>query len=151
MAGINIVPVPFNAGSQQYTALLSGEVHMLVSDAGLLMPLAKSGRVRPLAVTSAQPSEMAPGLPAVTAAGLPGYEWVGMTGGFAPAKTPATIINRLNQDFVRFLRTAEAKEAFAKLGTEVADSSPEQFAALIRSDRAKTTKMIQDGAVKVGP
>ena len=148
MAGIDIVRIPHKGGTQAITALVSGQVQILALDAGLLMPLAKAGKLRVLAVTSAEPSAMAPDLPTVASAGLPGYESVGMTGMLAPAKTPQTIINRLNQEVVRFLRTAEAKAEFSKLGTEVIDSTPEQFAAFIRSDIAKAIKLIKEEGIK---
>lgn len=144
MAGLNMVRIPFNTGAQQIQALLGNQVHILVNDAGQLMPLARAGKLTALAVTSAQPSDMAPGLPTIAASGVPGYEWIGMTGMFAPARTPQAIINKLNQETVRFLRTADAKAEFAKLGAEIADSTPEQFAALVRNDRSKTMKLIQD-------
>ena len=82
-----------------------------------MAPHIKSGRLRALAVTSAQPSALAPGLPTVAASGLPGYESVSMMGMFAPAKTPATIINRLNQEIVRVLNRARCeREVFQTPG-----------------------------------
>ena len=99
-------------------------------------PHVKSGRLRALAVTSAEPSALVPGLPTVAASGLPGYECGIDTGMFAPAKTPAAIINRLNQEIVRFLNTPEVKEKFLNAGVEVVGSSPEELAAIMKSDIA---------------
>ena len=75
---------------------------------------------------------------------MPGYEAVSMTGLFAPAKTPAAIIARLNQEVVRFLRTPEAKEAFLKGGVEVVGNSPEQFAAAIKAEIDRKSKLIKE-------
>jgi tripartite-type tricarboxylate transporter receptor subunit TctC len=149
MADANIVRVPYKGGGAQIAAVISGEAHMTVTDAGLLIPHAKTGKLRALAVTSAEPSALAPGLPTVAASGVPGYEAVGMTGMFAPAKTPVAIINRLNQEIVRMLKQPEIKERFLKAGAEPFGSSPEQFAAAVKSDIDKFGKMIKGAAIKI--
>jgi len=149
MAGVNIVGIAYKGSAAGITALISGEVQLSINDAGLVSPHVKSGRLRALAVTSAEPSALVPTLPTVAASGLPGYEAVSMTGLWAPAKTPGTILNRLNQEIVRFLRTAEAKEKFLNNGAETVGSSPEQFASTIISDIAKWGKVIKDAGIKV--
>ena len=132
MAGINIVRVPYKGTAAAVTALVGGEVQMMIIDAGLVMPHVKSGRLRALAVTSAEPSALVPGLPTVAASGLPGYEAVGLTGIWAPAKTPAAIINRLNQEIVRVLSQPDVKEKFLNAGAEPVGNTPEQFSAYIK-------------------
>ena len=149
MAGVNIVHVPYKGSAPAITALISGEVQLTITDVGLVAPHVKSGKLRALAVTSAEPSALVPGLPTVAASGLPGYEAVGMTGILAPAKTPAAIINRLNQEIVRVLNMPEVKEQFFNAGVEVVGSSPEQFAATIKSEIAKLGKVIKDAGIKV--
>ena len=148
LAGVNIVGVAYKSNAAGVTAVIGGEVQLLISDASELMPHVKSGRLRALAVTSAEPSAMAPGLPTVAASGLPGYESSGMTEIMAPAKTPGPIINRLNQEIARHLNTAEIKERFFSAGAEVVASSPEQLAAIIKSDIAKWGKLIKDAGIK---
>src|SRR5262249_19605002 len=106
MAGVSIVGVPYKGNAATITATIGGEVQLMVSDLGSLMPHVKSNRLRALAVTSSTPSVLLPALPTV-AATLPGYESVGMTGIAAPAKTSRAIINRLNQEIVRFLNRPE--------------------------------------------
>ncbi len=112
MAGVNLVNIPYKATGLAVNDLMGGQVHLMISTALSVTPQMKSGRLRGLAVTSAQPSVLAPGLPTIAAAGLPGYEAVGITGAYVPAKTPAAIINRLNQEMVRYLNTPDAKEKF---------------------------------------
>ncbi len=148
-AGINIQAVPYTGNGPALTAVVSGEVQMLVIDAGVTAPHVKAGRLRALAVTSAEPSALAPGLPSVAASGVPGYEAIGMTVIFAPAKTPAAIITRLNQELVRFLTRPEVKERFLNSGAEIVASSPEQFAVTIKSDTARWDKVIKDLGLKV--
>jgi tripartite-type tricarboxylate transporter receptor subunit TctC len=148
MAGIDMLWVPYKGSAPAVTAVVSGEAQMLTLDAGLLIPLARSGKLRALAVTSLEPSVLAPGLPTVAAAGLPGYEAVGMTGMWTPVKTSTAIINRLNQEIVRFLSSPQAKESFLSVGAETAGTSPEQFGALVKADIARITRLIKDAGIK---
>jgi tripartite-type tricarboxylate transporter receptor subunit TctC len=149
LAGVNIVHVPYKGIAPAMTALLSGEVQMQITDPALVLPHAKSGRLKALAVTSAEPSALVPHLPTVAASGLPGYEAVGGIGSFAPGKTPAAIITRLNQEIVRVLTRAEVKERFLNIQTEVVASTPEQFAATLKSEIAKWSKVIKDAGIRV--
>src|SRR5262249_23225210 len=103
MAGINMVWVPYKGTAPTMTALVSGEIQLTISETRSVAPYAKSGRLKALAVTSAEPSALAPALPTVAASGLPGYEATGVSGILAPAKTPAAVISRLNAEIVRFL------------------------------------------------
>ena len=115
---------------------------------GSAAPHIKSGKLRALAVTSAQPSALAPGLPTVAASGLPGYEAVGIIAMYAPAKTPAAIIKRLNQEIVRVLNQADVKEKFLNAGSEPTPSSPEGLAAKIKAEIAKWGKLIKEAGIK---
>jgi len=103
--------------------------------------------LRALAVTSAEPSALVPGLPTVAASGLPGYEVVTMTGIWAPARTPGVIINRLSQEILRFLNLQDVKERSLNAGVEAAGSTPEQFAAIIRADITRMDKTIKDAGI----
>jgi len=150
MAGVDIVAVPYKGGTAPtIVALITGEVHMTMMDTYLMVPHVKSGKMRALAVTGPQPSALAPGLPTVAASGLPGYEATPMTGVLAPVKTPAAIINRLNQEIVRVLNRPESKERYLSVGVEVFGTTPEQFAAILKSEIAKTSKIIKDTGIKV--
>ena len=147
LAGINIVRIPYSSGTAEIADLISGQSQMTLGGPDQLMPHVKAGKLRALAVTSAQPSPLAPGLPPV-ALTLPGFEVVGTTGMFAPAKTPEAIIRRLNQEIARYLNRPETKERFLSSGLETAASSPEEFAALIKSDMARLGKVIKDAAIR---
>jgi tripartite-type tricarboxylate transporter receptor subunit TctC len=147
MAGINIVHIAYKSGPLM-AAVMSGEVHLVIYDAGLLAPHVKSGKLRALAVTSAEPSALVPELPTIAASGLPGYEAVSMTGIWAPAKTPETIINRLSKEIARFINLPDVKEKFFNARLEIVGSSPEQFAAIIKSDVARMSKVIKDAGIK---
>jgi tripartite-type tricarboxylate transporter receptor subunit TctC len=150
MAGVNIVHVPYQGNQPAITAMMAGEVQMAIFDAGLIAPQVKAGKLRALAVTSAEPSALTPGLVTMAASGLPGYESIGMTGIFSVGdKTPKAIITRLNQEILRFLGKPEIKEQFLKSGVEMVGSSPEQFADAVRSDMIKMGKLIKDIDLRV--
>ena len=148
MAGVNIVRIPYKSAAARVPAVMSGEVQMTIADVFLVVPHVKSGKVKALAVTSAEPSALTPGMPTLAAAGLPGYEAVGISGLLAPIKTPSSIIKRLNHEIVRVLNGEESKQAFATRGAEVIAGSPEQFATLIKTDIAKWGKLIRDAGIK---
>jgi tripartite-type tricarboxylate transporter receptor subunit TctC len=149
MAGINIVRVPYRGVAQAVTDLLAGQVQLMFPTAASGMPHAKAGKLRALAVTSAQPSATYPELPTVAASGLPGYELVAMQGMLAPARTPAAIVNRLQQEVARYLGRAEIKEKFLSTGSEAIGDTPAQFAATIKADMARMGKLIKDAGIRM--
>ena len=148
MAGVNIVRVAYKGGGLALIGLLAGEVQMTFDDPPTLMPNVKLGKLRALAVTSPKPYALYPELPTVTASGLPGYDSETFVGAFVPVKTSVAIIRRLNQEIVRLVNDAEAKEKFASLGMQVAGNSPEAFAAVLKSDIATLGKLIKDLGIK---
>ena len=147
LAGINVLHIPYKGAAAATVGLLSGQVQLSINSAPPLMPHVKTGKLRALGVTSAEPSPLAPGLPTV-ASGLPGYESVSMTGMLAPAKTPAAVINRLNQEVLRVLNQPDVKEKFFNGGAETAGGLPEEFLAIIKSDIARVGKIIKDAGIK---
>ena len=148
MAAVNIVRVTYKGNAAAATGLISGEVQMTINDWSLAAPHVKAGKLRALAVSSAEPSALAPGLPTVAASGVPGYESVGMTAIMAPAKTPTAVLNRLNQEVVRFLSNPEVKQRYLNGGEEIVANSPEALAAIIKADLAKWGKLIKDAGLK---
>jgi tripartite-type tricarboxylate transporter receptor subunit TctC len=148
IAGIDIVRIPYKGSAQALKDVIGGQVQVMFATAGSMAPHVKSGRLKALAVTSAQPSVFVPDLPTMAAAGVPGYQSVTITGMFAPVGTPAAVVHLLNQECVRFLRTAEAREKFLNAGLEPVGSSPEQFAAEIKSEIAQMGKVIKAAGIK---
>ena len=148
MAGINIVHIPYRGSAPALNDLLGGQLQLIFSTAGAVAPHIKSGKLRALAVTSAQPSSLLPGLPTVAAAGLPGYEWETISGMFAPRKTPTIIIRRLNQEIVRVLGREDIKQKFFSIGLDTPGSSPEALAATMKSDMAVLGKVIRNAGIR---
>ena len=147
MAGINIVYIPYRGAGPALNDTLGGQVSLLFSNTAAAGPHIKSGRLRGLAVTSAKPSALAPGLPTAASSGLPGYEAAAIYGVFAPAGTPATLVTRLNQEIVRALNRPDVKEKFFNAGVEVVASSPEQLATIMKSDMVRLGKVIKDAGI----
>ena len=148
LAGINLVQINYKGAGPTLNALLAGEVQLSFGTVGAMAPILKSGKVRALAVTSAQPSALAPGLPPI-AATLPGYEYINKGVILAPAKTPATIINRLNREIVRVIHSADVKENFLNRGLEAVGTSPKEIDALIKSEMVRMGKVIKDAGIRV--
>ena len=148
MAGVNIVRIPYKHGMAGIKDLIAGKVQLMIPGACMGMEQVKLGKLRALAVTSAQPSATAPGLPTVAASGLPGYEIIQTLGMFAPAKTPAAVIRRLNHEVVQALNEPDVKEKLLNIGVDVVVSSPEEFAVRIKSERTKWGKLIKDIGIK---
>ena len=147
MAGVNIVSVPYKGTGGAVPALMAGEVQLMFTTAAAVTPLMSSGRLRALAVTTAEPSALFPGLPTLADSGLPGYEAAQQAGMLAPAKTPRAIINRLNQEVVQLLRRRDVGERLLSHGVEVVASSPEGFASKLRSEIARMGKLIKDAGI----
>jgi len=148
MARVNIVRVPFKGNSPALNAMFAGEIQLMIVTAGTVAPHLKSGRLRALAVTSAQPSPLAPGLPTMAASGLPGYESIQIYGVFAPRKTDGAIVKRLNEEIVRVLGRTDVKEKFLASGVEPVGSTPQLLAATIKSEIARMGKVIKDAAIR---
>lgn len=148
MANVRIVRIPYKGTGQAINALIGGQLQVMYSVAGSVMAHVKSGRLRAIAVTSAQPSALVPGLPTVAASGLPGYESASIYGVLAPAKTPDAVTARLNQEIVRVINRADIKEKFLSVGTETVGSTSEQFALAIKSEMTRLGKLIKDVGIR---
>jgi tripartite-type tricarboxylate transporter receptor subunit TctC len=149
MSGTDLVLINYKGMGPAINGLLGGEVQLMFAGLGPASPHIKAGKLRALAVTSAQPSPLTPDLPTISTF-LPGYESVVLTGMFAPAKTPRAIIQRLNQEVVRLLARPETRERLANVGIEAVGSSPEEFASRIRSEMATMGKLIKSAGFRGG-
>jgi tripartite-type tricarboxylate transporter receptor subunit TctC len=148
MARVNIVRVTYRGNAPAMNDLIAGQIQMMIATAGTVAPHAGSGRLRALAVTSTEPTPLAPGLPTVASAGLPGYESLSIYGLFAPAKVSNTIIQQLNREVVKALARADIKELFLNAGLETVGSTPEAFAAAIKADTARLSKVIAEAGIR---
>ena len=148
MTGVRIVRINYKGVGPAVTALLSGEVQLMYANLASVSHYLQSGRLRPLAITSAEPSPLRPGLPTMAASGLPGFEAVVMTGVYAPAGTPAAIVNRLNQEIVRAINLPDIKEKFSSIGIETVGSSPQELTAAMKAEIARTASLLKAGGLR---
>jgi tripartite-type tricarboxylate transporter receptor subunit TctC len=147
MAGVDIMRVGYKSNGPAVIELMAGQTQLMFATAASVVSQIKSGKLKALAVTSKEPSAMFPGLPPV-AADLPGFESISLYGMFAPAKTPAPIIARLNQEILRVLKGQDVKDKFLKTGVEAAGSTPAELAAIMKADMARVGKVIKDAGIR---
>lgn len=134
---VQMTAVAYKGGVLAIQDLLGGQVQMVISDALPAMAHIKSGKLRPLAITSEKRSPIAPDVPTFTEAGVPGLVADNWWGVYVPAGTPKPVIDRLNADMGKTLQTASVKEKFAQLGVEPVASSPERLREFMNGEIAR--------------
>ncbi|MCC6533969.1 MAG: tripartite tricarboxylate transporter substrate binding protein [Burkholderiales bacterium] len=150
MAAIKMLHVPYNGSGPSTVAVLGGQVAVLSTSLGSALNHARAGKLRMLAVTSAQRTPLAPEYPtAAEALPLPGYEAITWLGMLAPAGTPPAIVSRLNAELGRALEQREVREVLASNAYDPFPNSPAAFANLIRAELSKWGKVIRDTGTKV--
>ena len=149
VAGLDIAHVPFNGNGPASAALLSGEVQALFGAVPAVLTLAKAGRVRALAISSAERSTSIPEVPTVAESGYPGFDvslWLGI---FAPKGTPAAVVKRLETELNSIARMPEVKEQLERSGAEARSSTAVELAKLVKADIAMYHKVIKAAGIKV--
>ena len=149
MGRVNIVHVPYKGGAPAVTAILSGEVDLTFENSLIIVPHIRSGKVRALGVTGAQRSKLLPDLPSIAEA-LPGYSASGWYGLLAPAATPKDVLARLNAEALRALRSPDVSEKLSGQGAEPAPGSPGDFAAFIRAEIDKWSRVVKAARMQAG-
>ena len=150
MAGIQMTLVPYKSGPAAMTDLMGGQVNMFTADFAVMLPQVKAGKIRGLAVTSMQRSKAIPELPTVNEAlGLKDYELIAYFAMFAPAGTPADIVQKLNAAANAAATDKAILERFSALGFETAPASPEALAQRSKSETAKWAKAIREAKIEV--
>ncbi|MDB5808651.1 MAG: tripartite tricarboxylate transporter receptor family protein [Betaproteobacteria bacterium] len=147
MAGVKIMHIPYKGNAPSLIALTGGEVDLAFNSLPSALPLLQAGRLRALGVTAKARSSVLPDVPTLDEAGLNGYEAVAWTGLVAPAGTPAAIITRINGAVVAVVQSADFRERLKAEGSDPVGSSPEQYAAFLRDEVAKWTRVIRFAGV----
>lgn len=142
--GVHLTRIPYRGVGPALVGLLGGQVQVLFPSAGSGLPYVKSGRMRALAVTSAKPTSLIPDLPTVAGAGVPGYEADTPLGVFLPAGTPAAIVTQLHRGITAALNAPDTRRLVLAQGTEVVGSAPVEFAAWLKLDVARWSKLIRE-------
>jgi tripartite-type tricarboxylate transporter receptor subunit TctC len=148
-AGLFILHIPYNGNGPAGTAVIAGDVEFLFGSLPALLPHAKSGRVRPIAVGTPKRSPSLPDVPTVAESGFPGFDaslWLAV---MAPAGTPAAVISRLNKEVVAVVKSPDAADALNKAGAEPVTSTPAELASMVREGVKKYAATVKRAGVKL--
>jgi tripartite-type tricarboxylate transporter receptor subunit TctC len=148
MAGVDLVHVPYKGAQPALTDVIAGQVQMMFATSASVIPYIKAGRLRALAVTTAQRSASVPELPTVAEAGVPGFEATTWHGVVVPAATPVAVVTRLNEEINSALSEKDLKDRLASLGAEVSTGTPRQFADYIARETPKWAKVVKDSGAR---
>ena len=149
-AGISAVHVPYKGIPEAVNDTLTGRIQYFVTPFLPTISLIKAGRLVPLAVTTLQRQPILPDVPTIAEAALPGFEYDGWFGIFAPSKTPRPIVGRINKEMVRILETTDVREMILKQGATAKSSTPEALDKLVREEIVTRRKVFQAAGVKPG-
>jgi tripartite-type tricarboxylate transporter receptor subunit TctC len=147
-AGIDMAHVPYKGAGPALTALVSGETHMMFGSLTSTLPHVRTSRVRPIAVTSSRRSAALPNVPTVAESAYPRFEANTWYGVFAPAGTPPAIVERLNAEFTKVINASDFKAWLLSQGAEAATTTPEEFAAFVRSEIAQYGPIVRKSGMR---
>jgi tripartite-type tricarboxylate transporter receptor subunit TctC len=146
--GVKTVHVPYKGSSPAMADLIGGQIQFTYGTILAVYPQVRNGKIRPLAVSSVRRTSVMPEVPTIAEAGVPRFDATSWNGVLVPAGTPRPIINRIHQGVVRALQAPDVKERLTGDGAEPVGSTPEQFAAFIRAEMAKWSKVIKAAGIK---
>jgi tripartite-type tricarboxylate transporter receptor subunit TctC len=149
MAKTKIQHVPYKGSAPAMQNLVGGQVQVMFADGPSALPFIKAGKIKALGVGNPEPSKFFPGVPTISASGLPGYEAYSWTGVVAPKGTPEAIVQRVNQDMVKVLNEPKTVEALMAAGAEPVPGTPQEFQALLANEIKKWGDIIRDANIKV--
>jgi tripartite-type tricarboxylate transporter receptor subunit TctC len=147
-AGIDLQHIPYRGGSPAITDVIGGQLPLVAVNALEVLPHVKSGKLKVLAVLSPNRSAIFPDVPTIAESGFPGFEasvWYGLV---APAATPKPIVQRLHEEVQKALQTKEVRERMNAVGGEVVPGSADMFTNLIRSERARYSKLVREANIQ---
>jgi tripartite-type tricarboxylate transporter receptor subunit TctC len=149
MAGVDMQHIPYKGSPAALQDVVSGQVTMTFDNITTAWPLAKAGKLRALAVTTAKRSPIAPDVPTLAEAGLAGYEIGSWQGVFAPAGTPVDVVKRLNTEIVKIINMPDVREKLVGLGAEPVGNTPDEFAALVKGEVVKWAAVVKQSGARV--
>jgi len=149
MAGVDIVHVPYKGDAPSITDLLAGRIQMLFIGYGPVAQYVKTGALRAIAISSAHPSALVPGLPTIAESGVPGFESAVWNGIVVPAQTPPAIINRLQSEIAKILAQPDTHEKIVAMGFDPIGDSPAEFRAYLGAESQRLGKVVKDAGIHV--
>jgi tripartite-type tricarboxylate transporter receptor subunit TctC len=148
LTGISLTHVPYRGGAPAYTDVIAGHIPIMFGDVSQVVPLARAGKVRPLAVTIRQRVDSLPDVPTMHEAGITDYNasaWIAVV---APARTPAAIVTRLNASLVELVKASDTQKRFSDLGLRAVSSTPEQLGAYMKTELVRWGKVVEAAGAK---
>jgi tripartite-type tricarboxylate transporter receptor subunit TctC len=149
MTGVEMQHVPYRGSPPALADVVGGQVTMTFDNITTAWPVVKGGKLRPLAVTTAKRSPIAPDVPTLAESGLAGYEIGSWQGVFAPAGVPAEIVKRFNAEIVRIINAPDVRQKLVDMGAEPAPNTPEEFAAMVKAEVAKWADVVRKSGATV--
>ena len=147
-AGIDLVHVPYKGLGPAFNDVVSGQIPVMFAGMSNVFPHLKSGRIRALAIGSAQRSGAMPDVQTMQEAGIAGFDYAAWAGFLAPAGTPPAIVDKVNADLKKVLGTPEVRDKLAALGFEIAPGTPQEFGAMIRREMTKVGKLVKEAGIR---
>ena len=148
MTGTFMVHIPYKGSAPVVTDLLAGQIDVMFDNVPNVIQHVRAGKMKALAVSTSKRSALAPEVPTVAEAGVPGYELSVWFGILAPAGTPRPIVDRLNLEIVKILTSAEIRERFARQGVEVQTSTPEQFGDFVKAEVSRWARVVKQAGIR---
>ena len=148
MTQTDVTHVPYKGSAPAVTDLIAGQVQVMFDNTPNVLPHVRAGKLKALAVSTRARSALAPEVPSVDEAGVPGYDVSVWFGVLTVAGAPREIVSRLNSEMVRILTSAEVKERFGKMGVEVVAGTPEHFAGFLKGEVERWAKVVRDAGIK---
>jgi tripartite-type tricarboxylate transporter receptor subunit TctC len=145
--GVKFVHVPYKGSAPANTDLAGGHLDLHFDQLSSVLPLLQGGKLRALAVTTARRSALLPDVPTLAEAGVPNFDFSTTLGLVLPGNAPADVVKRLNAALETVLKRATVREQFARLGAEVRESTPAEYAQFIRVEMARTAKIVRDARI----
>jgi tripartite-type tricarboxylate transporter receptor subunit TctC len=149
MTGTNLLHVPYKGTAPAVLDLLPGRVHVMSAEVLAVLPHARAGKLRALGIATPKRNQVAPDIPTVSEAGVPGFEVTSWYGVLVPAGSPREIVAQLSRGIAKSLATPDMQQRFADLGATPVGNTPEEFAAFVKREQAKWAKAIKDSGAKV--
>ncbi|MBS0291049.1 MAG: tripartite tricarboxylate transporter substrate binding protein [Proteobacteria bacterium] len=149
MTGTELLHVPYKGSAPAMTDLLGGQISIMFDNMPSAIQHVRSGKLRPIAVTTAKRSPELPDVPTIAESGVPGYEAMSWFGMFAPSGTPKPVLDKLSAALIKVLNQPDVKKKIAEQGGDVVAETPAQFAAFIKSETAKWGKVVKDSGATV--
>jgi tripartite-type tricarboxylate transporter receptor subunit TctC len=149
MAGIQMTHVPFKGASEAVLDLMAGRIQVVIDSAPSSLQFVKAGKLKALAVTSAQRSVMLPDLPTLSEAGVPGYEATSWYGAFAAAGTPLDVYKKIEADFLSVIRMPDVQKQMLAQGAEPVGSSADEFGKFVKDEMTKWAEAVKSSGAQV--